>query len=397
MSNSSNQETNQSDAPFSHSTDPSVPNKSPTKQDITATKKGKFPWTYFLLSVVGIPLLAFCIGKYYFSFRAISPFLFKDTFYAWRILHADRHMYSQTWKYIPENRYKKDGDYAKFVDLMQTKGLIFDGHPEHFPRGFKHYDSHFTDHQFNKNFLKLRKELSETFDEALNNDVKTGKAEFSDKKIMFWNGKKVDKEKYQEILDRHEDIKYFMTALYSNFLVKLYEKDGYQEKVDKDTPTEMVDDIKLLCDLAKVETKKEFIGKMPVLLGKADTPLMVNFVYSRIFYLFYFYTLDCEVFEEGEKSKKGDARISEVSRCFATLIGEMFKYDYKEIEKQEGKFFYYLRKAMGPQKTAFIDKKETIKKLMDSLKEKLDLNESIPAGGKKEEEVKKDEVAIQID
>lgn len=352
------------------------------KTDTTPAKKSGFPWFWVIASIVGTIAIALGATKYYFSFKAIEPWNYKIYFYSWRILHADLLMFNQTWKHIKSNRYPEKGEMADAVEKYQTQGLLFDLHPEHAPRSFKGYHTIANDNWFNDLYLKLRSKFSQLRDEPMKDDLKDGKKEIKDSEILYWVGKEYDTDLIFNI-KTFEPLNEFMSKFY-DFLVNIYNKkygDGIGEEVDKN----LVNDVIELCEMAKIKVEAKDVEEALKSFGTASVSVTPNFMYSRMFYLFYFYTLHVEIDLENinekdtpeikklkeKEAKKSMARIKRISTAYTGLLSRVFKYDYdaektkgSEVSRKGAKWF-------GLHRAVPEDDQELIESLLKGLKEKV--------------------------
>lgn len=358
-------------------------NKPTTKNNITAPSKFKFPWFYFISSLAILIAVLLAYGKYYYSFKIVKPWHYKANFYSWRILYADKHMYSDMWKYIKDNKYPEKGEMADAVKKYQTSFLLFDLHPEHLPRGAKYYHTHHSDHKFNKLFLDLRHEFSKKRDEPMKDEEKSGKKEISAKNMKYWIGNDYEVDKIFE-MEEFKDMNNYMFDFY-NILDNIKNK-KYGDGVGDDVNEKLLVDIEKFCQNIGVTADKDTIKKELIGLGRIDSDILIRFIYSRLFYLFYFYTIEapikiCEIKSDDseddkklkEKEKKNpNARIIEVSRCFTSLLANMFQYDYDVAETKDSGFYKFMIKIFKIQRAKVVDFDENIKTLMDEMKKKVE-------------------------
>jgi hypothetical protein len=323
-----------------------------TTKKILQTVKGKNKRTSYILIALSLGIMAALsamFAKFYFSFIDIDEQLYADSFYGWRVFKGDKIMYESIYKFIKGNTFDEkswDGKYSKYVEMAQGRDslMLLDGHPEHFPRGYKYY---FT-HSFQANdeeFLKFRKAMVDFSGEKVSDDVLDGTKEHPKRKMFLWE---TDVRSNDEVIRRSEFevLREFMKS-FAAILVKL--KDGtYKEGIGKEVPGEISADIKNLCKIAGHVVDDKQIHNFFVRMGKVTATPIESFIYSRGFYLIYLNTLDCKMnFTEKDKKDK-KKRIDVVADCYAQLFSRFFEYKLGSAKDASSNgFTKFLRYAFG--------------------------------------------------
>lgn len=366
-------------------------NNSPKMTLVDTPSRGKHSYAkYTLISMLASVMLLLAFAKYYYCFMIFDERFYKSNFYSWRVKYADPLMYKDTWKFIPKNKYfsnDPNNKYSQFIDRMQGQQLLFTGHPEHYPRQHKHYDSH-CDHPFNDDFLEFRNKICRLYDKPLSESILTGKELLTDKKMLYWAGKEGNfvEEAYSDAPRR---IKEFMNA-FTIFLNKLH--DGKYKKtglVANSCPEEIVDDFEKMSKAAGLDLSREYLSELPNKFGLVKSKTIENFGYSRMFYLFYLCTLDCKIDTLGElnsgkkdesakeaeernkalekQKKKPGARIETVSTCFTELMSNLYEHDFGEGRKQLNGLHSVMIRGFGVPDAKRSDQTKNIDILMKEL------------------------------
>ncbi|KAF7682549.1 hypothetical protein TCON_2231 [Astathelohania contejeani] len=346
-------------------------------EDKTKTQKKGFPYFKVSMIVLIVALIVAGCTKYYFSFYAINKFLYADAFLAWRLLKSDDMMIQSYYRYIKDNTYDPDTDEGKkikeFVDMAQGKDrMLLDGHPEHFPRPAKYYYT--LNFAANKNFLDLRKKFVDEDGVKLNKDHYKGEAQVREKDLKYYDN--VKSEAAVKILTDDDNFK----KIFDSFKTLIINAIDGKYKIDDDVPNNLVEDSKKLCqDAGHDDIQETDIKNFYINCGRVESSAMELFVYSRLFYLFYFMTLPVEdlVISDEHKNKyknEGASRMFTVAACWAEIFSKIYKYGPGSISKpeaNEGSISLWFRSSWFGIQTIenFKSQEENIKKLKDYISE----------------------------
>lgn len=298
-------------------------------------------------------------------------------------------------KYDKDN---KDDDITKMVRIYQEDGLLFTGHPEHFPRGQKGYFS-IGNYRFNMDFLEFRLPFCKVYDDPLRSQIKSGEKTMGPSDFKFFNNRK-GKQAIDVIkCGKKTNIAFMcdLTVLILNLYNKVYAvaKDGvFCEKLVKDI-CDLLKKHNLQLDITKKGEKNktfreitaEDVQTILTKFGNATSKTIMNFAYSRVFYYIFLCTLDVELDiwnnldkpgknetkSEAKQRKrkfkklqdKGTARMETVSRCLAQLFGLIFEGHY-EI-KTKSSILEFILRLVKIQPARFIDMEENINLICNEL------------------------------
>jgi len=342
----------------------------------------KFSWgRVILLTLLGL-CVSFIFGgimKYYYSFHKLNEDTYGRFFYTWKSKHAKNSLL-KTWDVLKKNSWdtqntelndfveKAQGKEPKTVERQDT--WLHDYFPEHFPRypQLMYYTYNF---DWNKNtFLPLRKHMIKV---SLENDKKNKeKLEEFDRKEMsppslFWDLQNF-KLKDDATIDADLKTRVNKTTKKLHALLSHIIKSGENDKILDDTKTsnriiELTFELFQSMDydhmeLEKGKTKVSTLTKDNVLdfwknLGRVSSTPYESFVYTRIFFLFYFHTTSMERNDTIEKQGKKEIKRKEnpketlVSRHkdFAKIMSKAFKAPSKKIGSFQSFFSPKLEKV----------------------------------------------------
>lgn len=277
-----------------------------------------------------IAMIAHFVLKYLYSFKFLDEDTNATIFYSWRTSHADKHMAAAYEPAKKKSWDTKNQELANFINFAEEGKMLNDKGCEHFPRESINYYTH--SFEWNDTvFLPVRKFLMEK-------NKKDNKDElFANEKVVFLNLPNFS-------LSKHDDPSVVSLAELHAAKDKLLALLTHLSKVDKagkilnDTKAENNETIKLTYALFKEMKyshsiwkggKKEMspLTETHVLnfyknLGRASTTVFESFMFSRMSYMFYFYTLSVVPLKDGEKLKD---RFMRVAKNFDQVFVKAYK------------------------------------------------------------------------
>lgn len=366
---------------------------------VTSSRTGKFSWGRTILYALAIACVAMVVHfllKYYYSFMKLGENTWGRFAFTWKAEHAYKSLV-KPYKKLGKNSWnEKDAELSRFVEFAQgDDGMLDDFFPEHFPR---HPQSSYYTVSYGWNdevFLRLRKYVSKkTLEESKRMREKyekyeRGKAE--KKKVVApklfmdlpsfvlkdddFGGDSALKESVGRVTAR--------LGLLLNYLWSLSDE---KDKILDDTDAESNRIVELTYDVMKEmdyehgylkggKTVRETLTRRHVLdwwrnLGNVKSTPYESFVYTRMFFLFYFHTSSVEPADVTEKknkkivTRKESAEEQLVSRHadFARLMVRAFKSPkacgrYSALQK------FYLPKLAEDEKMAIGE--ERVKKYLE--------------------------------
>jgi len=281
----------------------------------------KFSWSrFFLISFIGlIAAMGFSgVMKWYFSFHSLNEDTNKLFFYTWKANYAQKSL-MEKWSLIEPNDWdNQDKDLNEFILKAQGEknekdavdsSWLYDFYPEHFSR-FPQYKYYTYNFDWNvETFIPLRKHMIAKSMELDGTQDKVDKY-FGDKKnesppSLFWDLPEYD-------LKADSTLKANVKASVDATMTKLHgllkHLSGITEDKDRildntDENNEIVNKTFELFQTMQVPhmflksgaTERETMTKAHVLtfwrnLGAVRSTPYESFIYTRMFFLFYFHT-----------------------------------------------------------------------------------------------------------
>lgn len=380
--------------------------------------KKSFPWFRVAFTIVLVGIMTRVGLHYYFTFKDLDERYYASVFYSWRTQYANKAMCDEVWNVFDERQYDKGNDkdeFANYVKFAQEEFHLFDNCCNHYPFSPK-FHHELADSEHCKKFDVFRKFMTETCNIELTDDMKSGKVVLNPKQAYWW-GYTTDKDvKARKLLDAKEltkietDIKEELTnneyirglsKAVSDFYNKYKDRKNltYENGVAKDAADDLnklYDASKIDEDLDNLDQKKrdkakqkaaDMIKNVPRDMGRALAPVETTFFYSRIVYLIYFLTLNCEIdntkctetanTEEEKKladeikrqSKDLNARFLTVARCFDQVFINIYEKDVHEYANQKNGFYGVAKKWLGIDSPTFLSEGENIEAIGEKLEE----------------------------
>lgn len=303
-----------------------------------------------------ISFIAHFVLKYLYSFKFLNEDTDAPVFYTWRTKHADKHMVGPYEKVADNAWDTSDKELAEFIDFAQgSKNMLNDKGPEHFPRGSINYYTH--SFKWNDDvFLPVRKYMVE--ETKRKNPSLYEKDDVRFLNLSDFQLSKIPSSSKFEELDQMHKVKDRLVELL-NLLIKIKKED----KLTDDTDYEKNPIIGCTFDLLQEMNYEHTVwkGRKQINstltrknvfdfyknLAKASTSVFESFIYSRLFYIFYFYTTSLKLGGDDAKPKE---------RFFltSTLFAKIFVRAYKDPEdvKKLNAFAGFFKRFYSPKMSA---------------------------------------------
>lgn len=284
-------------------------------------------------------MIAHFVVKYLYSFVFLNEDTDAKIFYSWRVKYADKHMIGP-FEHVEDKTWDtKDKKLAKFLEFAQgSENMLDDKGPEHFPRGSVNYYTHTFDWN-DTVFLPVRKYLVNTTTEAKEPGKET-KVIFLDLPTLQLSTLKNDE--VDGVENMHEAMKHLVDLL--NCLINISKEDKLLDKTKaEDNP--IIEHTFALWnamgykytlrdgkDKKTYDLKRSHVLKFYKHLARASTTIFESFMYSRMFFMFYFYTTSAPVFvNENDPAK----RFEKATKLFTQIMARAYKdpADAKKLSK----------------------------------------------------------------
>lgn len=307
---------------------------------------GKLILSCLLVGLIAI--IAHFILKYLYSFVWLSEDTDAKIFYSWRTKYADKHMIGP-YEHVADKTWDTSNKELKdFLEFAQgSEKMLDDKGPEHFPRGSMQYYTH--SFEWNDSvFLPVRKHLMTmtTKDASENKEMKVIYLDLPNFKLSDLTNN--DLENVDNMHSAMNDLVSLLECLINikkedklldntdleknpiiNHTFDLWNNMGYEYTVRSG-------DKKKTTDLAKSHVLKFYKH-----LARASTTVFESFMYSRMFFMFYFYTT--AAFPDEDNPEK---RFEKATKMFTHIMSRAYK-DPADA-KNESKFAAAFRKFYSP-------------------------------------------------
>lgn len=307
---------------------------------------GKLILSCLLVGLIAI--IAHFILKYMYSFVWLNEDTDARILYSWRTKHADKHMIGP-YEHVADKTWDTSNKELKdFLEFAQgSKKMLDDKGPEHFPRGSMQYYTH-TFEWNDSVFLPVRKHLMTmtTKDASENKDVKVIYLDLPNFKLSG-----LGNDHLENVDNMHDAMSDLVSLL--RCLIDIKKEDKLLDSTDPEKNiiidhtfnlwnkmeykyTVRNGDKKKTADLTKAHVLKFYKN-----LARASTTVFESFMYSRMFFMFYFYTTSA--FSDEDNT---DKRFENATKMFTHIMSRAYK-DPADAKK-ESKFAAGFRKFYSP-------------------------------------------------